>query len=178
MLKNNTNIARVLIWKDATAGSDTGFLSRWQGGRENGDNHWLFKFGVDDCKFMAGSDKNGKTLEYVDLDKLQSMPLNNGKEWTIEQDGGRSFQVTESGLRIKPGNRDIILVFPAVELSPLKATIAEIQARVISGTTPPVSFMWSAGAERHKRKPPNDQRLLPRFTMRQEHRIFQACHLP
>lgn len=95
-----------------------------------------------ECRFRTLSDEDESKFDQVSLDNLSPLPLDRGKEWTIQQNGGRSFLVTGSGLRIKPGSEGLLILFPA-SLNPLDVSRFSMFCRTISGSQN-LSFVWQA----------------------------------
>jgi hypothetical protein len=140
------SLAGVFVWKDAGTGTDTGFLSKWPGPKTGAAGHLLFGFNARDLKISVEPARNAANCLQLNLDRAEALPLSSRNEWTIEKDGGRLFQIpaSGSGLQVRPGNKDVLLIFACPPISPLEAGTAELETRTVSGQAPPLCFMWSA----------------------------------
>lgn len=137
------SVAGIYTWKEPHGLDESGTLAKWQFPNVLADKHWQFMFGKDVCKTLLTKDAIVPSSGNLELEKLEALPANMQNSWTVEQVPGRSFQFSGSSLRIKPGSKDLLLVFPTLNISPLANSTLEIVGRKLSGSVPQFSFMWA-----------------------------------
>ena len=110
------------------------------------------KVGADDLYFHSLADPK----ELSDLAKIEEhfalVHPSSSKEWTVEQEGGRSFEkLSDGAFRIRPGGKDLLLLFRSKQaVSPLELDRALLNLHADNKTPVSVAFFWinkSAGRE-------------------------------
>ncbi|MBX9689331.1 MAG: hypothetical protein K2X27_21660 [Candidatus Obscuribacterales bacterium] len=136
----NPKIDKVYTWNDATSRKEAGSFAIWK--KPSAETKALaFALSDENCRFVP--DAEGSDFQKLDADKAEKPRLANLKEWTLEKDGGRTFQLSETGaLRVRPGTSGLTVLFPEQAISPRELQKLILDCKCIAGTAPILNICW------------------------------------
>ncbi len=136
---------RILQWQDSDGTSLCGQVSEWKPAS-------MPVIGALPTVTVAANDLYFYSLanpsEISDLAKFENkfalVNPSSSTEWTVEQEGGRSFEkLSDGALRIRPGDKDLFLLFRSKQaLSPLELDRALLGLHANNRIPVCVAFFW------------------------------------
>lgn len=138
-------IGKILKWSDSSDTTLSGHLSEWKAPLLEGETPSSIVPDANEIYFYSIPDNDAFSNPQQMLKDFAIVRPTSNNEWTLEQDGGRSFeQLADGALRIRPGNKDLLLLFKSkAAFSPLQIDTAFVQINTKNAAAPnSFAFFW------------------------------------
>ncbi|MBX9721219.1 MAG: hypothetical protein K2X81_07485, partial [Candidatus Obscuribacterales bacterium] len=162
-LENDPKL-KVFTWTPATGLSEPGKITEWHPAQTDNPT-WNFDAKNERSRYIEISKDNESNYLSATISNAKEITKEGSAELKEHPNDSAFVLSTASGIRIKPTQSGVILLFQKDKISPLKQRVAEIKAKVLTGKAPPIALLWlpSGESENNSRAQINSQNSSSKF---------------